>query len=364
MFTGALPTGPERAIDEEAARDLIARGASPGVAVVVDGPAGRAEFAAGTYSDADQRPVGVNTLYDVASITKLFTTALVLRLHDDGLLGLADGMGRYLPRFAGSSITVTDMLTHHARLESPPLSRLALEYPGVEALAAQVSVSPAASERFFYQNATFLFLGMLVEKLQGASLADCVAGLARELGMSETRVGSDRDIDAPPTEIRDGVVWVNRTHDESSYQCGGITGYAGVFASASDLAKFGRAWLDFKIASPLTTSRAFSCYNNFQGEEQGLGWHNNLSYFPLFPDWLFCHSGYTGPLLVVNPRGGKVYAMTMNRSYYGRGNQLYRELWAWLLEPELREAMTMPAFMGRLGLNIKRYWRGSKCPTK
>jgi hypothetical protein len=63
-------------------------------------------------------------------------------------------------------------------------------------------------------------------------------------------------------------------------------------------------------------------------------------------------------LLAVNPNAGRVYAMTLNRTYYGRGNQLYRELWVWLLESELREAMTMPAFIRRMELNLSRYGKG------
>jgi len=338
--------------------NLLARGASPGLAVVVSLPEGLVEFSSGTYSDTDRREVGTDTSYDAASITKLFTTALILRLHDTGGLNLNDRMGRFLPRFAESSITVTDMLTHHAHLESEPLSLIAKDATDTEALAEHIGVPREASDQFFYQNATFLFLGMLVSKLRGKSLAECMEDLISELCLDGTYIGSDPRLDAPPTEIRDGKPWANRTHDESTYLCGGITGYAGIFASALDLAKFGRAWLDFKIASPETTKAAFSCRSNFPGEEQGLGWYNNLQYFPIFPDSLFCHSGYTGPLLAVNPEAGRVYAMTLNRTYFGRDNQLYRELWAWLLEGELREAMTMPAFIRRMELNLSRYRKG------
>ena len=348
-----------RTFDTAPMENLLARGASPGLAFVVNTPEGVYEFASGTYSDTDRREVGTNTPYDVASITKLFTTALTLRLHDAGCLNLNDRMGRFFPRFAGSSITVTDMLTHHARLESGRLSQLASGFTDPETLAEQIRVPENASDRFFYQNATFLFLGILVSKLLGESLAKCITDIISELGLTETYIGSDPRLDAPPTEIRDGGIWVNRTHDESSYLCGGLTGYAGIFTSARDLAKFGRAWLDFKIASAETTRMAFSCRSNFHGEEQGLGWLNTLPYFPVFPDWLFCHSGYTGPLLAVNPNAGRVYSMTLNRTYYGRGNQLYRELWAWLLENELSEAMTMPAFIRRLELNLSRYGKKS-----
>jgi CubicO group peptidase (beta-lactamase class C family) len=232
---------------------------------------------------------------------------------------------------------------------------MALETPDIVSLASRIPISPVASAHFFYQNATFLFLGMLAERMYRKSLSSCMAGLACELGLGETYAGSGPRLDAPPTEIRGGEPWANKTHDESSYMCGGITGYAGIFASAGDLAKFGRAWLDCRIASPGATKRAFSCYSNFPGEEQGLGWYNNIPYFPLSPDGVFCHSGYTGPLLAVNPSEGRVYAMTLNRTYYGRDNQLYRELWAWLLEPELLESMTMRGFTRRLALNLDRY---------
>jgi CubicO group peptidase (beta-lactamase class C family) len=216
-----------------------------------------------------------------------------------------------------------------------PLSKMAIETPDIRALAERIPVSPAASSHFFYQNATFLFLGMLVEELRGKTFADCLSEMIGELGLRETRIGSENGSDSPPTEIRGGEAWANKTHDESSYLCGGLTGYAGIFASAGDLEKFGRAWLDFKIASPETTDYAFTNYGEYPGEEQGLGWFNTLQRFPALSRDVFCHSGYTGPLLAVNPKKGRVYALCCNRTYYGRDNQLYRELWACMLAPEL-----------------------------
>jgi CubicO group peptidase (beta-lactamase class C family) len=351
-------------LNTRAIESLVARKASPGAAIVVKSPDGDFEFAAGTYSDTDLRKVDAHTAYDVASITKLYTAALILRLHDRSALDVEDRMERYMPRFKGSALSVADMLTHHARLECEPLSKMAAQTPDIEALASRIPVSKEASAHFFYQNATFLFLGMLVEKLYEKSLSQCMLDLIAELGLCETYIGNDPRIDAPPTEIRNGEPWANRTHDESSYLCGGLTGYAGIFASAFDMAKFGRAWLDHKIASPETTKKAFSCYSNFPGEEQGLGWYNHLPFFPLSPDWIFCHSGYTGPLLAVSPQKGKVYAITLNRAYYGRENQLYRELWAWLLEPELLEAMAMASFTRRLELNLNRYGSTSRAQRK
>jgi CubicO group peptidase (beta-lactamase class C family) len=314
---------------------LVSRGASPGCAVAVSSPEGRFEFSSGTYSDADPRPVGPHTLYDAASITKLFTTALTLRLFDEGKAGLENRMSEYLPHFKGSELTVRDLLTHRARMVCEPLSKMAADTPDIRVLAERIPVSSAASPHFFYQNATFLFLGLMIEKLREKTFADCLLELIRELDLRETRIGSESGLDAPPTEKRGGEAWANRTHDESSYLCGGVTGYAGIFASASDLAKFGRAWLDYRIASPEATERAFTNYGEYPGEEQGLGWFNTLPRFPAFSRDVFCHSGYTGPLLAVNPKKGRVYALCCNRTYCGRDNQLYRELWACMLAAEL-----------------------------
>ncbi|MDR3164542.1 MAG: beta-lactamase family protein [Synergistaceae bacterium] len=321
-------------IEAGAIDDLVSRGASPGCAMAVSSPEGRFEFASGTYSDVDRRQTSTHTLYDVASITKLFTTALVLRLFDEGKASLEERMNEYLPHFKDSALTVRDLLTHRARMICEPLSKMAIETPNIFALAERIPVSPAASAHFFYQNATFLFLGMLVEKLRGKAFADCLLEIIRELGLRETRIGSENGLDAPPTEIRRGEVWANKTHDESSYLCGGVTGYAGIFASACDLVQFGRAWLDFKIASPETTGKAFTNYGEYPGEEQGLGWFNTLPRFPALSGDIFCHSGYTGPLLAVNPKKSRVYALCCNRTYYGRGNRLYRELWAYMLASE------------------------------
>jgi CubicO group peptidase (beta-lactamase class C family) len=322
-------------IDTKAIDGLVSRGASPGCALAVSWRDGHFEFSSGAYSDTDLRPAEPHTLYDVASITKLFTTALVLRLFDDGKTGLEERMSEYLPHFKNSALTVRDLLTHRARMVCEPLSKMAIETPDIRALAERIPVSAAASSHFFYQNATFLFLGLLVEELREKPFADCLLEMIREFDLRETRLGSENRLDSPPTEIRSGEAWANKTHDESSYMCGGVTGYAGIFASARDLAKFGRAWLDFKIASAETTGKAFTNYGGYRGEEQGLGWFNVLPRFPAFSRDVFCHSAYTGPLLAVNPKKGRVYAICCNRAYYGRDNQLYRELWACMLASEL-----------------------------
>jgi CubicO group peptidase (beta-lactamase class C family) len=333
---------------------LVARKASPGCSVAIWTEEGECEFSCGTYSDTDLRKVDTHTLYDAASITKLFTASLVLRLHDSGKLGLDSRMEDYLPHFKGSALTVRDLLTHHARLVCAPLSKMAVETPDIEGMAARIPIPPEASPRFFYQNATFLFLGMLTEKLYGKPFTVCLGDLIRELGLRETSTGADTGLDSPPTEVRNGAIWAGRTHDESSYLCGGVTGYAGVFASASDLVKFGRAWCEFKIASPESTREAFSPYGLYPGEEQGLGWFNNSIHLPVYPFWLFCHSGFTGSLLAVNPAKNRVYAVNLNRTYYGRGNHLYPQIWAWVLERELTEAMTMKSLVMRMDLNLER----------
>ena len=339
-------------LNKAAIADLIARGAAPGCAVVIDGGTQKLEYATGAFHPGDPRPVTTHTLYDVASVTKLFTTALVVRLHDAGRIDLDAPMGEYMEEFRKSGLTVTDLLTHHASFQVY-LSRMARETPGLTEMARRIAIPEKADPHYNYQSSTFLFLGLLVERLNGRPFTDCLRGLTGELDLQETLPGCDgAGLDAPPTEIRDGRPWVNRTHDESAYAAGGIAPHAGLFASAGDLARFGRAWLEHKIAGPETTRRVFTNYSRFPGEEQGLGWYNTLTYFPLWPDWLLCHSGFTGPLLAVNPRNGAVYALTCNRTYYGRKNHLYRRLWVYLLERELADAMTLPAFMTRMDLDL------------
>lgn len=146
---------------------------------------------------------------------------------------------------------------------------------------------------------------------------------------------ADQRISTPPTEIVGETVVQSVTHDESSRRLGGIAGNAGVFSSALDLALFGKAWLEGRVVSrDILNNLVFKNYDPAGTTPQALGWWLRITN----PDGsvrptpgIYSHTGFTGPVLAMNPNNGKVAAFTCNRTYYGRDNKLQRHIWQLLV---------------------------------
>jgi CubicO group peptidase (beta-lactamase class C family) len=168
-------------------------------AVVVSG--GRRVLAAG-YGFADRSrgiPVTVDTVFPLASITKLFTATAVMQLVERGAIDLDSPVSRYLPLMAGSGgsearPTVRQLLTHHAGLQGNIMEGFELKEPDpaafrdVPRLLAGFPRTCAPDMVFAYCNAGFSVLGCLVEEAGGAGYTDFVTHRILEpLGMSRTR---------------------------------------------------------------------------------------------------------------------------------------------------------------------------------
>lgn len=168
-------------------------------AVVVSG--GRRVLAAG-YGFADRSgriPVTIDTLFPLASITKLFTATAVMQLVEQGTVDLDSPVSRYLPQMAASGgfrdgPTVRQLLTHHAGLTGNIMEGFELKEPDptafrdVPRLLAGMPRTSAPDTVFAYCNAGFSVLGCLVEQACGAGYADAVTRRILEpLGMSRTR---------------------------------------------------------------------------------------------------------------------------------------------------------------------------------
>lgn len=82
----------------------------------------------------------------------------------------------------------------------------------------------------------------------------------KELNLQNTFLGGDTHIQAPATKHENAKDFANETHDESAFLLGGVAGNAGVFASSSDLAEFGKLWLEKKIVSSELLQTVFKNY--------------------------------------------------------------------------------------------------------
>jgi CubicO group peptidase (beta-lactamase class C family) len=277
-------------------------------------------------------PARPDTIFDLASLTKPHTALALLRLVEKGCVSLTAPVGEFLPeaRPALARVTIRQLATHTAGLV--PWAPLYARAPGKDAMLREILSIPLASvpgERYAYSDLGYILLGEIVERVAGASLADVLrTEVLDPLGMRDTGFLPDASAQAriAPTANcpqRPGRILVGEVHDANAHFYGGVAGHAGLFGSATDLAILAAALLGggvcggrcFLGAPTLSLVRRNALSDDLGG--QSIGWftHPNgmLSRGDLLSDEAFGHTGFTGTLLVCDPRYGLAVALLTNR---------------------------------------------------
>ena len=287
-----------------------------------DGYALRWQDASTELPEEQRIPARTDTIYDLASISKVFTATAVLQHVEQGLLGLDDLVADHLPRFAENGknqVTVQHLLTHVGGL--PAFINLYSAYPDVPSrLDAVLTVAPndPPGTRYVYSDLGLIALGLIVEKLSGQGLDEYVREhITQPLGMDETMYN-------PPAELKDRIAATEHVdfydclvhghvHDENAYSLGGVAGHAGVFSTARDLAVFGQMFLgggrygDTRILEAATVQEMFTDriagVTGVGGARRGLGPELEAWYYHAgltSPD-SGAHTGFAGTSLVIDP---------------------------------------------------------------
>jgi uncharacterized protein YbbC (DUF1343 family)/CubicO group peptidase (beta-lactamase class C family) len=272
------------------------------------------------------------TVFDIASLTKVVaTTPAVLQLAEQGRLELDAPVNRYWPPFKGHGkdrITVRQLLTHYSGLRPGLLPKPA--WSGYDAALKQIAADTLPhppDSRFIYSDLNFIILGEVIRRVSGLALEDYSRRhIFEPLGMHDTGFKPPRSLCqrlAPTMEGSQGVV-----HDPTTRRMGGISGAAGVFTSADDLARFAQAVLDegrhsgAKILNP-DTVKAMVQANSPAGKlpSRGLGWAISSptgSWSEMLPAGSFGHKGFTGTLLWIDP-GTQTYLIVLSNRVYPDG---------------------------------------------
>jgi uncharacterized protein YbbC (DUF1343 family) len=260
-----------------------------------------------------------DTIFDAASLTKIVSAATaVMKLFEEGKIRLADRVTQYLPDFQGgkSEITVRQLLTHFSGLR--PGLDLKPEWSGYETgvrLASADTPATEPGERFIYSDVNYILLGEIVRAASGQPLNEYVEQhIFRPLGMNETRYLPPEEWlpRIAPTERAASGILRGVVHDPATRSMGGVSGHAGLFTTAADLARWAEMMLNLgqldgiRIFSPLTV-RKFTEPNTppHQAVLRGLGFDLDSPFSSnrgeLFPIGSFGHTGFTGTSLWIDP---------------------------------------------------------------
>ncbi|GAA3026511.1 serine hydrolase domain-containing protein [Kitasatospora sp. NPDC127116] len=282
---------------------------------------------------------GPDTLYDLASLTKvvaLWPCAGVLR--QSGRLPLDEPLGRWWPPAAGhpaGEVTVRQLLAHTAGML--PYTRFEQLY-GRDPAAIRAGVLAAPLHRppgtaVEYTDRAAVLLAHLVEDLGGAPLDELAARWVwGPLGMTDTRYGPlDGALAArtAPTEYEEGAGThlCGVVHDPSARLLGGVSGNAGAFSTARDLARFLTALLAPPPGAPWGEPWIDESLREHTGglaPARGLSWLHAPGTDPA--EGTFVHYGFTGTGFWVSRRLGRWALLLTNKVHYDRGIQQLTDL--------------------------------------
>lgn len=332
-----------------------AQGAFSAATCAVASP-GRASVVAhvGTLGPKDSTDVDELTVFDIASLTKVFVASAAFRLIEAGLLRLEGPAGELCgslrdPRLRAA--TLEQILAHEAGFEAwaPLFEAVPLDDRGTssgrQAILSAVAKTPAGGspgEGAVYSDLGFIVLGVVLEEVCGVGLEEVVRRYVTEpLGLSSVRYVPLKRADRQGAAFGGDVAvtercpWRGRflageVHDDNAWAMGGVAGHAGLFATAADVACLGLAWLDSlregrfigrALARRALTTRPGGRYLGWDGKSDP-----DSSAGTLFSPSSFGHLGFTGCSLWVDPVRELSVALLTNRVCYGRDNLLIRSV--------------------------------------
>lgn len=330
--------------------------------------------------ETHQRPTQTDSVFDLASLTKLFTATAFMTLVEAGRVALSTPVADVLPEFGGvrpivptedpqtkdilpvdpafvgqlvdaRQVTFWHLLTHTSGLAAwrslfrangqedqvplphqvPPDKRARR----IASIYGQYGFAYPPGQRIVYSDLGLILLGEAIARLTGRALADSVHQIVLEpLDLVHTHYNPLAQSISPervaPTEF---CLWRQRrctgeVHDENAASLGGVAGHAGLFSIAWEVAALGQMFLNggayspVRLLSPDTVADMTRVQVDLEDNPRGLGWsqrsRNGSSSGQWFGPRSYGHTGFTGTSLWVDPDRALLVALLTNRVYYGR----------------------------------------------
>ena len=305
----------------------------------------------------DAAAVTAETIYDLASLTKVVaTTTAVMLLVERGAMALDSEVAAYLPQFiapndngpdrfevARSHVLVRHLLAHSSGLpayEKFYLRAREKQHVIEEAMAMPLEALPG--QRTLYSDLGFILLGEIVERVSKTPLDRFAQReIFDPLDMRQTCFNPPQEWREriAPTELdesfRKRLLW-GEVHDENAWVMGGVAGHAGLFGTAGDLARFCRMMLregrtdGAPLIRPETIQEFTRSWPASEGAPRALGWDR--------PSWPYSssgrrfspasygHLGFTGTSIWIDPQQSLFVILLSNRVHPTRANDAIKKL--------------------------------------
>ena len=292
-----------------------------------------------TY-DKTSKPISVNSIFDLASVSKVVgTTSAAMILVDEGKLNLDERVIKYLPEFNNNGkekITIRNLLVHNSGLAA--FKKYYDEFSTPEEVVNDImnlELTYEPGTKYVYSDLGMVTLQKVIERITGKSLDDFLEeNLFQPLGMNSTMYNPSNDIkqNCVPTELDD--FWRMRllqgeVHDERAFMLNGVAGHAGLFSTAEDLSKFVRMLLNDGKSNgeKIISKNIISEWTTKQSDQsdRALGWdtrsEENSSSGKYFSMSSFGHTGYTGTSIWIDKENKLFVILLTNRVHPTRKNR-------------------------------------------
>lgn len=273
-----------------------------------------------------------DTIYDLASLTKPLCTAMsVMLLFEEKEIKLNDHIEKYLPEFKNKpngKKTIKELLTHTPGLPAWfPLYLLKLN-DRIDYLTK----ANTHKKEVIYSCLGYIILSLMIERITNQGLdIFCKEKIFKRLRLKNTMFNPYKRIkNIAPTEMGNkhekqkakaygdisNVKWRDylikgEVHDGNCfYAFNGVSGNAGLFSNAEELAKIMRAYLNGEIVKPSTLRLMIKDWTGGK-EKRGLGWWVN-PYPGILSDTAFGHTGFTGTMIMADPKKNLIIILLSN----------------------------------------------------
>lgn len=325
----------------------------------------------GYQTYAEEKAITDNSIYDIASVTKVAaTTQVVMKLYEEKRLDINKPIGHYLKELEGTNkegLLIRDILTHQAGLKpyipfwekTVSDGEIKAEYlsdfsgPNHTFRIQEAALPPALADSlwqwtvesnlrdlprnkskydYLYSDLGYTLIFRLVNVIIQEPIDDYLhREFYNKLGLSRTlflplRKGYDADI--APTEVDDyfrNDIVCGLVHDQNATLMGGIAGHAGLFSTANDLAILMQMNMQMGTYAGETYFKGWTVpiFTNAQNMEnrRGLGWDKPITGTDEGPTSRFAsastfgHTGFTGAAVWADPAEELVFIFLCNRTY-------------------------------------------------
>lgn len=307
--------------------------------------------------EAERTPMTPDTIFDLASLTKVVSTApSVLRLIGEDKIALDEPLATYIPEFgdegAKRDVTIRNLLSHSSGLTS--WRGVYTTGTGIDAYIASLAADQpeaAPNTRVAYSCMGFILLGEVVRRVSGLRLdAYAHQHIFQPLGMNQTGYLPSPDVrnriaatelgnhfevataGADPVQGWRQYLLRGEVHDGNAwYGLGGVSGNAGLFGTADDLLRYARMWLNggelagVRVLPETLVREATREQTGLAAPNQrrGLGWQMTPHPYPEelsreasgagLSDRAYGHTGFTGTSLWIDPERELISILLTNR---------------------------------------------------